>query len=71
MAVGHYLEVPELAGHAVRAAEDPVVDHEGAADAGSQGHAQHEAVPDAGAEPALGEGRRVGVVVHDDGQADA
>ena len=42
--VGDDLHVAELAGHPVRAAEDPVVDDQRAADAGAERDAQDEAV---------------------------
>ena len=45
--VGDDLHVPELAGHPVAAAEDLVVDDQGAADAGAEGDAEDVAVPDA------------------------
>ena len=68
--VGHDLHVPELAGHAVGAAEDPAVDDDRAADAGAERDAQDEPVPGAGAEPALAERGGVGVVVDHDRDGD-
>ena len=64
--VGHHPDVAGLARHPPAAAVELAADQDGGADAGPQGHQHHVAVPAGGAEPGLGPGRGVRVVLHHD-----
>ena len=56
--------VPDLPGEPRRAHLDAPVDHDAAADAGSEGDHHHMAEPAGRAQPVLGQHGQVGVVVH-------
>ena len=61
--------VPDLAGHAVRARDDPAVHHQAAADARADRHHGEVGEADARAEPLLGDGQGPDVVVDGDRQS--
>ena len=71
VATGNADHVAPLPGHPVGATEQIAVDHQAAADARTQGDADHHRRATAGAEPVLRPRRSVGVVVDDQRQVDA
>ena len=57
--------MPDVSGVAQTTAQEPSVEDDAAADAGRHDHGDEVALPRRGADPALGQGQRFRIVVHE------
>ena len=68
MAAGHDDHVTDVAGVAQGPVQQPPVEDDATADAGAHDHGDEVAVAGGGAQPALAQGQRLGIVVDVDGK---